>query len=742
MIKLARYLKPYIPIIIICAGLLFIQANMDLALPDYMSKIVNNGVQQSGVESVIPNVLRDSTMKKLELFMGEDTANMFSASYHKVDSSSADFSTLKEEYPSIEKEALWFINEDADLTDIELQVAKAFTAVSSIEKMAENPEAMKAMGGSMNMSQMPENMDFFTMIEMMPVSQRGQIKSGVMEKISTMDNMLLEQAAVQLVKAEYEAIGLDMGELQLGYIKKTGIVMVLVTLASIMANVLAGLFAARTAAGVSRKLRRDIFTKVESFNGEEFDRFSTASLITRTTNDITQIQLVIYMSIRMVLYAPIMGVGGVIRALGKAPSMAWLIGLAVVVLLLLIIAIFSTAVPKFKMIQKLVDRLNLVTREQLSGLMVVRAFNRQDFEEKRFDKANMDLTNINLFVTRVMAIMMPVMMLIMNVLTVAIVWVGSHKVSASLMQVGDMMAFLQYAMQIVMSFLMLSMMFIFIPRASVSGVRIAEVIDTEPSIKDPENPQKPPEQASGRIEFRNVSFKYPGGEEHALCDISFTAEPGQTTAIIGSTGSGKSSIVNLIPRFYDASEGEVLVDGIDVKDLTQKDLRAQIGYVPQKVNLFTGTIKSNIKYGNENATDQQLLDAAETAQAMEFIKDKPEGLDTPISQGGQNVSGGQKQRISIARALVKEAPVYIFDDSFSALDFKTDAALRRALKEKSGGSTLIIVAQRVSTIMKAEQILVMDEGKIVGKGTHQQLMAECEEYKEIVYSQLSMEELS
>ena len=745
MIKLFRYLKPYVPVIILSAALLFLQANMDLALPDYMSRIVNTGVQQGGIETAVPEVIRKSTMDRLSWFIDGGELDDILDSYELADSSSDSYSELVKEYPAIEDGALYLLKEGADASGYENVFADAFTAVNAVKLMAKNPEAAAMLGGGAGAAgamQLPEGTDLFTALGMMPEANRETIIGTIKTRISGLEPMVREQGALQAVKAEYEAIGMDTGKLQIGYITRTGGTMILFTLIAITASIISGLFAARVAAGMAQKVRGDTFRKVEQFNGEEFDRFSTASLITRTTNDVTQIQMVIFMMLRMVIYAPIMGVGGVIRALGKAPSMAWLIGLAVIVLLGLIAVVFSIAMPKFKMIQKLVDRINLVAREQLSGLMVVRAFNRQKHEEDRFDVANKDLTSVNLFVSRVMVTMMPFMMLVMNALTVAVIWVGSHKVAESAMQVGDMMAFLQYAMQIVMSFLMMSMIFIFLPRASVSGARIAEVLDTEPSIKDPEKPAALPADGKGRVEFRNVCFRYPGGEECAVRDISFTAEPGMTTAIIGPTGAGKSTIVNLIPRFYDVEEGEILLDGVNVKDLTQSDLRSRIGYVPQKVTLFSGTIKSNLQYGDENAADETLSSAAATAQAEEFISARDEGMETAIAQGGQNISGGQKQRLSIARALVKNAPVYIFDDSFSALDFKTDAALRRAMKETTGDSALIIVAQRVSTIMRAEQIIVLDDGGIAGKGTHDELMKDCDAYREIVYSQLSMEELA
>jgi ATP-binding cassette subfamily B protein len=531
-------------------------------------------------------------------------------------------------------------------------------------------------------------------------------------------------------------------KLQNSYIINIGGLMLLLTLLSIICNIIVGYLAAKVAAGMGRDIRRDVFQKVESFSSTEFDKFSTASLITRTTNDITQIQMVIFMIIRMVFYAPLLGFGGIIKVVSKDSPLSWLIGLAVLVLISLIMVVFALALPKFRITQKLVDRINLVARENLAGMMVVRAFNMEEFEEDRFDKANLDLTAVSLFINRVMVVMMPMMMLIMNGLSLAIIWFGAKQVADANMQVGDMMAFLQYAMQIVMSFLMLSMMFIILPRASVSGDRIAEVLGTEPKIHDPKDPKKFTKSYKGTVEFRNVSFRYPGAEEDVLHDITFTAQPGQTTAFIGSTGSGKSTIVNLIPRFYEVTDGAILMDGTDIREVTQHDLREQIGYVPQKSALFSGTIESNMLYADKDATPEMLKSAIEISQAAEFVNSKPEGMEAEISQGGTNVSGGQKQRLSIARAIVKKPPIYILDDSFSALDFKTDAALRRAFKDKAANSTLIFVTQRVSTVRNAEQIIVLDEGRIVGKGTHNELMKTCETYKEIALSQLSMEELS
>jgi ATP-binding cassette subfamily B protein len=518
--------------------------------------------------------------------------------------------------------------------------------------------------------------------------------------------------------------------------------MLLLSLLSAASTVAVGYLSARVAAGLSRNLRKKVFDKVEGFSNAEFDKFSTASLITRSTNDITQIQMLVIILIRIVFYAPIMGIGGIIRALGKSTSMSWIIAVAIITLVSIIIVVFSIALPKFKIIQNLIDRLSLITRENLSGMMVIRAFNTQKFEEDRFDRANIDLTKTNLFINRVMVLMMPVMMLIMNGLSLLIIWVGAHQVAQSKMQVGDMMAFLQYAMLIVMAFLMMSIMFIMLPRASVSAGRVADVLDTRAIIRDPQDAKYFNGSGYGVVEFKNVSFRYPGADEDVLHDINFTTKPGQTTAFIGPTGSGKSTLVNLILRFYDISKGHILVDGIDIREVKQHDLRDKIGYVPQKSILFSGTIESNLRFANENASDEKLRTAAEVAQAMEFISEKPEGFESEISQGGKNVSGGQNQRLSIARALVKNPEILILDDCFSALDFKTDSALRKALKSYSGQSTVLIVAQRVGTVMTAEQIVVLDDGKIVGKGTHRELMRSCDTYREIALSQLSKEELA
>ncbi len=746
MIRLAKHLKPFLPMILLAIVLLFVQANADLALPDYLSRIINNGIQQNGIANAVPEAVRKAQMERLTVFMTDTEKARVLNDYTLIDANSSDASSYLKQYPVLTNEPVYVLNtqDPAEIEWLNPLMGKAQLAVAGIQQMLADPAKAAAMSKStgFDLSKLPPNTDVFGLLAKLPAAQRAQVQSAMDKQFASMGESMVIQAAVPVVKSEYQALGMNTNRLQTNYILGTGAIMLLITLLSMVCTIAVGYISARTAAGLSRNLRRNVFQKVESFSSTEFDKFSTASLITRTTNDITQIQMVVIMMIRMVFYAPIMGVGGIIHALAKDTSMWWIIAVAVLMLLSLVLIVFSLSLPRFKMIQKLVDRLNLVTRENLSGMMVIRAFNMQGFEEKRFDSANQDLTGTMLFVSRVMATMFPVMMLIMNGLSLLIIWVGSHQVAQSQMQVGDMMAFLQYAMQIVFSFLMMSFMFIILPRASVSAGRIADVLETEPAIHDDPNPRRLPTLVRGLVQFQNVSFRYPGAEEDALHDITFTAQPGQTTAMIGSTGSGKSTVVNLLPRFYEITGGCITIDGVDIRDVTQHDLRAQIGYVPQKTTLFSGTIESNLAYADENAAPELLAEAAEIAQAKEFIDAWSEGMGSEISQGGMNVSGGQKQRLSIARALVKRAPIYIFDDSFSALDFKTDAALRRAMKQKTAHSTLLIVTQRVSTIKNAEQIIVLDEGKIVGKGTHTQLMATCETYREIALSQLSMEELA
>lgn len=591
------------------------------------------------------------------------------------------------------------------------------------------------------MQGMPANTDPFFMIKNMPEAQKNDMLKEINEKFESMPESMVTQTAATFIKAQYTDLGMNIENIQSQYILKTGGIMILLAFGSMIAAVSVTLIAARVAAGFGRNLRSKVFGKVVRFSNAEFDKFSTASLITRSTNDIQQIQTLMVLLLRIVFYAPILGLGGIFRVVKTDTGMSWIIAVALAAILSLVIVLFGLAIPKFKLVQKLVDKLNLVARESLTGMLVIRAFNTEKYQENKFDGANKDLTKTNLFVSRIMGGMMPLMMLIMNLITILIVWVGAHNVNDGVMQVGDMMAFIQYTMQIIMAFLMISMVSVMLPRASVSGQRIAEVLETKESIKDPEKNDEFNKNKKGYVEFKNVSFKYPGAEEYVLKDISFTAKPGETTAFIGGTGSGKSTLVNLIPRFYDVTEGEILVDGTDIRKVSQHDLREKIGYVPQKGILFSGTIESNLKYGNEDALLEELEEAANIAQASEFINTKALKYAEEISQGGTNVSGGQKQRLSIARALVKNPDVYIFDDSFSALDFKTDAAVRKALNEKTSHSTMLIVAQRISTIMGANQIIVLDEGKIVGKGTHKELLENCEVYKQIALSQLSKEEL-
>ncbi len=746
MLRLIKYLKPYVLMIILSIALLFVLANADLALPDYLSKIINNGIQQSGVENAVPKAIRQTTMDRLFIFMILEDKALVLEDYELVKPSSPSADSYLEEFPALTDEPIYVLKE-VDQAEIEILnpiMGKASVVVSGIEQMIADPSTAPPLGDGFDFdpSQIPPGMDVFEVLARMPAEQLAELSSTINLMFASLGDNMINQMADGAVKTEYEALGMDTGKLQTDYILRTGGTMLLISLLGGACTITVGFLASRTAAGAARDIRKAVFKKVESFSSAEFNQFSTASLITRSTNDVTQVQMVIFMIMRMVFYAPILGVGGVIRAIDKSAEMWWIIAVAVVALLSLILVVFSVSLPKFRIIQSLIDRLNLVTRENLSGMMVIRAFNKQENEEERFDKANRDLTDNSLYVARVMVIMMPVMMLLMNVLSVGIIWVGAHQVAESTMQVGDMMAFLQYAMQIVFAFLMMSMMFIFLPRAAVSGGRIADVLETELVITDPEDPKQFNDPVVSQIEFSNVSFRYPGASDDVLHDISFTAKPGETTAFIGSTGCGKSTVVNLIPRFYDVTGGAVYLDGIDVREVKQSDLRDTIGYVPQTGMLFSGTIESNLLYADENASDETLKEAADIAQATEFIFSKAEGFEAAIAQGGSNVSGGQKQRLSIARALVKKPPIYIFDDSFSALDFKTDSALRRALKEKTGESSVLIVTQRVATVKNADQIIVLDQGRVVGKGKHRELMESCETYQEIALSQLSKEELA
>jgi ATP-binding cassette subfamily B protein len=746
MLKLFPYIKKYYLLILLSIILLFIQANVDLTLPDYLSRIVNIGIQQGGVESSLPSALRVGTFERMQLFLTPDEVKSVSDAYQLVGPTASEYAQYKQEYTALGEEGLYVLKAlDQDQLDtLTPIVSRALITVSFLEQAISNPENAAIIGKQMgfDLSQLPAGTDLFEILKNIPQQQRAQLTSAIQQQFETLGESMLSQMGIAAVKAEYDALGVNTATLQTNYILRIGAWMLGLTLISVIATILVGLFSARVAAGVARDLRESVFVRVTNFARAEIEKFSTASLITRSTNDITQIQNVTMMIIRMVFFAPIIGIGGIIRALDKAPSMWWIIAGMVFVLLSVIIVAFTVSLPKFKLIQTLIDNLNRVVRENLGGMMVVRAFNRQDFEEKRFDKANRDLTQNMLFVSRVMVVIMPIMMFLMSSVSILVVWVGSHQVAQAQMQVGDMMAFMQYTMQIFFAFMMMSFMFIMLPRASVSAERIVEVLETKPSIVDLPDQQHFPDSFHPKVEFRNVSFHYPDAEEDILHDISFTAKPGQTTAFIGTTGSGKSTIINLIPRFYDVTDGAILIDDVDIRDVSQSELHSKIGYVPQRSNLFTGTIESNLRLGNDEASPEEIQKAIEIAQASDFISERPDGLQAEISQGGTNVSGGQRQRLAIARALVKQASIYIFDDSFSALDYKTDASLRNALRKSLSHSAVFIVSQRVATIKNADQIIVLDEGKIVGKGVHRELMETNEVYRDIALSQLSEEELA
>ncbi|MEF3308512.1 ABC transporter ATP-binding protein [Paenibacillus sp. GYB004] len=739
MAKLAKYLKPFSAMLVLSIALLFGQAISDLNLPNYMSDIVNTGIQQSGIKNAVPEAISEDGFTLMTSLMQERDKQTVNQHYTLVQAGDNKYTDA---YPLLKNKNGYILKEKNDTVIDELNPIFGRAAATFIEiskQLSASSGNQAAPAKKLDMT----NVDYKELYALNPVLQQlpaAQLNEAI-ASADQMDPAMQIQTGTAFVKLLYGELGMDVGRIQNQYIMKTGFFMLLIALGGAAATIGVGYLSARIAAGIAKKLRRDVFSKIESFSNNEFDKFSTSSLITRTTNDITQVQTLIIMGIRILFYAPILGVGGVIMVLRENSSMTWIIGLAVALLIALIGIVFYVAMPKFKIIQKLIDKLNLVARENLSGLSVVRAFSNQKFEKNRFDAANQDLTKTNLFVNRVMVFMMPVMMLIMNLITLLIVWVGANQIAVSAMQVGDMMAFMQYAMQIIMSFLMISMMFIMVPRASVSAQRIVEVLATEPSIVDPVQAKPFQSDQRGVVEFRNVSFHYQDAPEDVLTDITFTAKPGETTAFIGSTGSGKSTLINLIPRFYDVTSGEVFVNGVNVKDVTQHDLHEQIGYVPQKGVLMSGSIASNLRYGKKEATDEEVRHAAEIAQAADFIQKDEAGFEKNISEGGANVSGGQKQRLSIARALVKKSPIYIFDDSFSALDYKTDTALRQALKKYTGDSTVLIVAQRVNTIRHADQIIVLDEGKIVGIGTHDELLQNCPIYLEIASSQLSKEEL-
>ena len=784
MRKLLKHLKPYTATIVVIIGFLIVQATCDLSLPSYTSDIVNVGIQQGGIDEKIPEAVTEEEMERLLLFMSrEDSERVLEAyelktadtgydcegSVYVLKESAAEDKEEVQELSEILGQPMLLVSgfeSDSDTTkqmevsmkdnmkaaiqsQAEAKAKKAASQMTEEEKAAleANPELAKKQQEEMQAQieaqmQKIDEADMFEILGMLSEDQREEMVAQIAEKMDDMTDSIVEQAATAYIKTVYEKLGMDTEQIQNSYILRTGAKMIGLAFLGMLASVMVGLLASRVAARTGRDLRSRVFKKVVGFSNAEFDHFSTASLITRSTNDIQQIQMLVVMLLRMVMYAPIMAAGGIIKVFRTNVDMSWIIGLAVVLILLLVLVLFIVAMPKFKILQNMVDRLNLVTREILTGLSVIRAFSTEKYEEKRFDNANKDLMKTNLFVNRAMTFMMPVMMLVMNGITILIVWNGAHGIDNGNMQVGDMMAFIQYTMQIIMSFLMICMVSIMLPRAAVAADRVDEILASKTAIEDPENPETLPAGSKGEVVFDHVNFRYPGAEEDVLHDIHFTAKPGQTTAIIGSTGSGKSTLVNLIPRFYDVTGGRILIDGTDIREITQHELRDKLGYVPQKGVLFSGTIESNILYGNPDGTKAEMEEAASIAQATEFIEEKRKKYDSPIAQGGTNVSGGQKQRLSIARAIAKKPDVFIFDDSFSALDYKTDVTLRAALKEKTQDSTVIIVAQRISTILHAEQIIVLDEGRIAGIGTHKELLKNCDAYYQIASSQLSEKELA
>ena len=733
--KLFKFLKPYAAAVAAIICILVVQAYCDLSLPTYTSDIVNVGIQQGGIDEALPDTISKKDLNHLLLLVPSDrqkiVKNAYTESVEKYDYNG----TVMELKASV-KEDKKKVDRLSEILGKPMLMAAGFDSGSEMTQKIE--EQMRTqMSGIPNV----DKMDIYDMLEFMGAEGRNALIGQMDQQMDSMQDSIIAQAAAGYIKDAYTHIGIDTDQIETTYILHTGAKMLALTFLGMAASILVGLLASRVGAGVGRRLRENVFRKVVGFSNAEFDKFSTASLITRSTNDIQQIQLLLVMILRMVLYAPIMAIGGIWKVFHTNVDMSWIIGLAVAVIIVIVGFLFLVVMPKFKLIQNQVDKLNLVSREILTGLSVIRAFGTQKYEEERFDDANKALTKTNLFVNRAMTFMMPLMMFVMNSIAVLIVWVGGHSINDGAMQVGDMMAFIQYTMQIIMAFLMICMISVMLPRAAVSAGRVDEVLTSETMIHDPKNPSHIPEEGKGKIVFDHVSFRYPGAEEDVLHDISFTAEPGKTTAFIGSTGCGKSTLVNLIPRFYDVTDGKITIDGKDIRNVSQHELREKLGYVPQKAVLFSGDIASNILYGNPDGSEAEMTEAATIAQATEFIEQKKKKYKSTISQGGSNVSGGQKQRLSIARAIAKHPDIYIFDDSFSALDYKTDATLRAKLKEKTSESTVMIVAQRISTILHADQIIVLDDGQIVGKGTHKELLKNCEAYYQIASSQLSENEL-
>lgn len=770
MIKLFKFLKPYGGAVLAILCVLIVQAYCDLSLPTYTSDIVNVGLQQKGIDEKIPEMIGEEDMDHLLLFVSSEKQETVKEAYVAKEAVSENYEGNVLELAEDVKVDEDRVEELSEILGRPMLLCSGFdsgsdSAVEMEKQMKQQMEEqmkeqadrqlqeMSASGQAPDgqpeelrertEAQMPDvsQMTIYEIFGMMEESQRDAAVESIEEQFAVMPETMVEQSAAVYIAGAYEKLGVDLDRRETRYILVTGAKMLALAALGMLASILVGLLASRVGARIGQTLRKDVFRKVVGFSNGEFDKFSSASLITRSTNDIQQIQLLTVMILRMVMYAPIMAAGGIFKVFRTNVDMSWIIALAVALIVMVVAVLFIVVMPKFKVVQSMVDRLNLVSREILTGLQVIRAFSTERYEEKRFDGANRDLTKTNLFVNRAMTFMMPMMMLIMNGIAVLIVWIGGHSINDGSMQVGDMMAFIQYTMQIIMSFLMICMISVMLPRAAVSADRVDEILTSSTLIHDPENPKDFAGNGTGEVVFDHVSFRYPGAEEDVLQDLSFTARPGETTAFIGSTGSGKSTLVNLIPRFYDVTGGRITIDGMDIREVSQHDLRDRLGYVPQKGVLFSGDIASNILYGNPDGSEEEMTEAANIAQAEEFIEQKQKRYHSPIAQGGSNVSGGQKQRLSIARAVAKHPDIYIFDDSFSALDYKTDVKLRNALKAKTKDSTVMIVAQRISTILHAEQIIVLDDGKIVGKGTHKELLKNCEEYYQIASSQLSEKEL-